>query len=135
MITPRPPPLKEVRQDRMRAVYRPEQVQLNQVHLGLERDLFKGTPHARAGVVDPHVDAAEGGGRSVCQLSRLGWVGNVGRHRERPPAQLLAVPHGLFEQGAAPGGQNHVGAAPRKGVGGRKPDAARSASDHDHGVT
>jgi hypothetical protein len=70
---------------------------------------------------------------AFAQLSRLGRVGDVCRHRERAPAERLAVPYGLFEQCTAAGGQEHVGAASGKSVGGREPYAAGGAGDHHHG--
>ena len=118
----------------MRTVYRPEQVQLDQACLGFEWDRFEGSPHTRASVVDPNVDAAECRNRGARQLARLDRVGNIGRDRERASAERLAVPGGLFEQLAAPGGQDHVGAASGKSVGGCKPYTARGAGDHHRGV-
>ena len=96
--------------------------------------ILEGAPHACACVVNPPVDAAEGRGRGACQLAYLGRIGYVGRHRERTPTERLAISGGLFEQLAAPGGEDHVGPAPGESLGGCKPYAARGAGDHHCGV-
>jgi hypothetical protein len=56
---------------------------------------------------------------------------------DNPGVQKRLGPDGrigmvMFEQGATPGDQDHVGASSSKGVGWRKPYTARGAGDHAH---
>ena len=46
-------------------------------------------------------------------------IGDVGRHGVRSSAERLAVLYGPLEQFAAPAGEDHVGTASGKSLGGR----------------
>ena len=118
----------------MAPVDRAEQVQLDQARLGFNRYLLEWAPHARAGVVEPHVDPAEGRSRGTCQLAHLVGVGDVGRQGERPSAKRLAVSYGLLEQFEAAGGKDHVGTASGKSLSGCESYTARGTGDHHRGV-
>ena len=95
-------------------------------------ELDNGRVDRRHGVVDPHVDPAEGGNEAVRRLLHVVVIGDIGLQHERPPARALDLPGGTL-QAIPPARQEADGPARlaesrRHGA----PDSRGGARHHDH---
>ena len=99
----------------------------------MERDIriLVGAENARAGDVDPCVDATECRHRLARQAVYGFCIRDVGRHRYGAAATSLAFPGDLGQEIAPASRQDDVSPPPREGQGRGAADPARGSCDDD----
>src|SRR4051794_5297875 len=113
--------LEHDRQRGVRAVQKPEDVDLDHRAPLVGRRVDDRAEQHHAGVVDEDVEAAELGVGALDEGARLCLVGDVGRDGERAAAGAVDLLRERFDAIGAAGGGGRRGAPPRAGGGGGPP--------------
>ncbi len=129
MIRPRPLALHHPER-RAGAQERRGQVGLDDLVPQLERHFVDRGAIGDAGVVDQHVDGAEALDRAIEQVLHRGFVGHVGRDRERFGAHALELRHQRLEPLGAARGEHDLGALAGEDERTGLADARAGAGDH-----